>query len=510
MKIENQHINLPYKKLLLFFVVLWSHFLGAQDVTAPDTPVIDSVTVLWEMPTNPNGDILITWQACDSLDVRSYYIKYLDELIGTYKFLDSVDAGTTTYLDTHADTDPNYPLTYVIQAVDSSNNASNHSLPHQSVRVFPWQKDENCQTKVELSWNAYQGWEEGIAHVDLYAIINGNHQHIGLFQADELEYLYPIAPANLNYEFYARIKSNSGRSSTSNKIAFSPNILNMPAFIEAEYITVENQQLALSFKLDSTADINHYHLVRSRDSMATFETVAHFDDYNKGRLHYTDGSVNVSRQQYFYRLYLLNDCSQVVDSSRTLSNLVLLGNATDNRYEYFLNWSPYYDSDSYDKDYKLYRYSSFNTESPTEMLESSSIFDYKDELGSQDFKSFVGDFCYYVQVVDSKNNNVSVSNTICLSQEPSVYIPTAFDPNSYIEANRTFKPIYAFISTQQYYFAIYNRWGLKVFETQDYKEGWKAEGKTGSFPSGIYAYYLEYYSSKGKKFVKTGTFNLLK
>jgi hypothetical protein len=170
-------LKLIYRYIIavLFFI---NFEVEAQDLTPPDAPTIDSVTVKWENPNNINGDVLITWQKSDSTDVRSYYIKYLNEALGTYKFLDSVDANTNSYLDTKEVTNPHRPQTYVVQAVDSANNTSSHSLPHKTVRVFPIQKEENCKIKVELTWNLYEGWNEGIEYFDLYSVEDSVHHYV--------------------------------------------------------------------------------------------------------------------------------------------------------------------------------------------------------------------------------------------------------------------------------------------------------------------------------------------
>ena len=494
------------KSIHIVFILLWSTIVGAQDLTPPDTPIIDSVTVQWQAPTNPNGDILITWQKCDSTDVRSYYIKYLNEVLGTYKFLDSVDANTTSYLDTKVITDPHYPQTYVVQAIDSSNNTSNHSNPHQTVRVFPWQKNENCNVSVELSWNPYVGWDEGIEYFDLYSIINGVHSYLGRFGPDKTSYLYPINTNDGLYEYYVRVKSTNGRTSTSNKIPFSPEISTLPSYIRAEFATVEHQQIHLKFTLDTASDIHNYHLMRSFDSVH-FQSIMEFNNYDKLILDITDTDVDVGSHQYFYKLNLYNTCNTLLDSSRIISSVLLEGKANSEQRSQYLYWSNYYNSLNTYKNYKLYRYS--KTDSAVIINNSSTNFTYTDDLKNQDFESFIGDFCYYIEVdADYSGPEVIRSNTVCLSQEPSVIMPTAFAPNGF-DNNRIFKPTFAFISTDNYYFAIYDQWGFKIFETNDYKKGWSGKKNGWTYPNGLYSYYLEYYSSGNEKFVKTGLFNLI-
>ena len=495
------------KYLHIVLIILLSFVAKAQDLTPPDTPIIDSVTVQWLAPSNPNGDVLIAWQKSDSADVRSYYIKYLNEVLGTYQFLDSVDANTTVYIDSKSVTDPHYPQTYVIQAVDSSNNTSNHSVSHRTVRVFPWQKNQDCITKVELTWNAYEGWPEGIAYYDLYSVEGGITTHIGQFNASTFVHLYPVNESGTNFMYYARVTSINGRTSTSNKIPFTPDIDTKPTFIEAEYVTVDNKQTRMKFHLDLLADINNYELMRSVDSLSNFQSIMKFKDYTESYIDATDANVEVDLHRYYYKLNVYNDCDDLLDSSRAISTVLLKGEAEIKEHYQELVWSNYYNENSFEKDYYLHRYST--SELDKIVFSSSSNYYYKDDLREQDFRSFVGDFCYYIDVSADYLGPESIrSNTVCLSQPPSVVMPNAFAPFGSM-GNRVFKPSFAFISPDNYSFSVYDRWGMKIFETKDYKEGWTGKKDGFTYNNGIYSYYLEYYSSDGKEFVEAGFFNLI-
>ena len=338
-------------------------------------------------------------------------------------------------------------------------------------------------------------------------MVDNNHNYIGRFASDVLSYVYEIGESNSHYEYYMRIKSNNGRTTTSNKIPFTPEIPLKPTFIKAEFATVENKQIHLRYQLDSLADINNYHLQRSIDSMGDFQTIMQFNNYTKTYLDITDANVKVDNHRYFYRLNLYNDCFDIIDSSRILSSVLLQGLANTTDRSQYLWWSSYFNRSTTGKTYQLYRYS--ENELAKIITSSSSLFEYTDDLKEQDFNSFVGDFCYYI-MVDADYTGIETirSNTICLSQEPSLEMPTAFAPNGFPE-NRIFKPVFAFISSQNYYFSIYDRWGNKIFETRDYKEGWTGKKNGFTYPNGIYSFYLEYFSSQSKKFTEAGIFNLI-
>jgi gliding motility-associated-like protein len=229
---------------------------------------------------------------------------------------------------------------------------------------------------------------------------------------------------------------------------------------------------------------------------------------NQETFDFTDTDVDVNTHQYFYKLYLLDDCNNIIDSSRALSTVLLKGQVNKEKFYQQLFWKKYYDELNTEKIYQLYRFSESET---AKNIYSNTNMYYLDDLKKQDFQSFVGEFCYYI-VVDVENyegDEPIRSNTVCLSQKPSVVFPNAFAPNSYIEQNTIFKPSFTFISSKNYYFAIYDRWGNRIFETTDYSKGWTGKKEEQTYNNGVYIYYLEYSSSNGTGYTKTGTFNLI-
>ncbi|MBN2667942.1 MAG: gliding motility-associated C-terminal domain-containing protein [Bacteroidales bacterium] len=475
----------------------------AQDLTPPDTPVIDSVTVLWENPVNPNGDVLITWQACDSTDVRMYYIKYLNEVLGTYKLLDSVDASVTSYLDTKIVTDPHYPQTYVIQAIDFNDNASYHSEQHKTVRVFPWQEEVNCKVQVDLKWNNYEGWSEGIDHYKLYVEQNGQTELIGQYDGTTNNITYPIS-SETTYYFFARVYSHNGRSSTSNKIPFTPVLPNVPQYIYPIYISVEGEQIHMQFEVDPTADIKNYRLIRSENMGESFQVLSQINQFNAAIFDYTDAQVDVNQTQYLYQLQLLDNCEQVIDTSVRISNILLKAEANTVQVSNQIWWSEYINDEFGIKEYNLIRNNYISL--PLTIYSSENVFVYTDNLLNQSYEDFIGNFCYHIEVADGLY--VLHSNEVCVSQAPHLMMPTAFSPKGGMQ-NRIFKPKMVFISPEHYYFSVYDRWGEKIFETTDYKKGWDGYSGSNLYPTGYYMYYLEYYSATGEKFVDTGSFYLM-
>lgn len=91
-----------------------------------------------------------------------------------------------------------------------------------------------------------------------------------------------------------------------------------------------------------------------------------------------------------------------------------------------------------------------------------------------------------------------------------IFVPNAFTPTTTPDINDVFKPVLTSVDPTDYQFAIYNRWGEKLFETNDINQGW--DGNYGGFssPLGVYIYRVKgsYYSSED--YHAEGVFLLLK
>ncbi|MBC7829534.1 MAG: gliding motility-associated C-terminal domain-containing protein [Chitinophagaceae bacterium] len=94
-------------------------------------------------------------------------------------------------------------------------------------------------------------------------------------------------------------------------------------------------------------------------------------------------------------------------------------------------------------------------------------------------------FSYYYQYLRFRKNEILVTEKTC-----NVSFPNAFSPNK-DGKNGFFKMVSSFIF-QEYYLAIYNRWGQKIFETKDRSKGWDGHYTGKPQPSGIFVWYCRY------------------
>ncbi len=107
--------------------------------------------------------------------------------------------------------------------------------------------------------------------------------------------------------------------------------------------------------------------------------------------------------------------------------------------------------------------------------------------------------------VSRKTIEVIVNLGIC--NEPFIFIPTAFTPNSDGRNDMLFvrgNPI------KTMYFAVFNRWGQKVFESDNPNFGWDGTFKGKPLPPDVYGYYVDIECLDGETFFKKGNVSILR
>lgn len=116
---------------------------------------------------------------------------------------------------------------------------------------------------------------------------------------------------------------------------------------------------------------------------------------------------------------------------------------------------------------------------------------------------------YWLEVID--NNGCKAKEYINVSAEScpmQIFFPSAFTPNG-DGKNDLFKPAVKGL-LEQYEFSIFNRWGQKIFSTNDFLNGWN--GKTGNIiqDGGTFIWMCRYQFKDQKPKMETGSFILIR
>ena len=118
---------------------------------------------------------------------------------------------------------------------------------------------------------------------------------------------------------------------------------------------------------------------------------------------------------------------------------------------------------------------------------------------------------YYVLASDSlgciTHDTIVVHVLVPPCKESNVYVPDAFTPNGdgkndvlYVRSNET----------HDLYFAVYDRWGQKMFETTDITRGWDGNFKGKKMDAAVFGYYVKGHCADGNVFEKKGNVTLLR
>ena len=115
---------------------------------------------------------------------------------------------------------------------------------------------------------------------------------------------------------------------------------------------------------------------------------------------------------------------------------------------------------------------------------------------------------YSLMVTDRNGCKGTDSMKILYYNCPPVWIPNAFTPDA-DGLNDVFKPIFP-APVLNYHLQIWNRWGLRVFESRNSAIGWNGKFKSEPQPSAVYVYIITFRDIDGVDVKKTGTVALLK
>lgn len=113
---------------------------------------------------------------------------------------------------------------------------------------------------------------------------------------------------------------------------------------------------------------------------------------------------------------------------------------------------------------------------------------------------------YFVEATTEHGCTVKDSIDI-LVKSTVLDMPNAFKPGS--DANGIFKVEMRGIA-QLHAFAVFNRWGNKVFETTDIQEGWDGTFNKVPQPFGVYVYQIEAVTDSGEHISKQGNVTLIR
>ncbi len=99
--------------------------------------------------------------------------------------------------------------------------------------------------------------------------------------------------------------------------------------------------------------------------------------------------------------------------------------------------------------------------------------------------------CYYVTAISRFGTESAKSNVVCNSNCEAFQLPNVFTPNG-DGKNDLFKPLTCSLFVEEVTFVVYNRWGNKIYETNDPSLNWDGKTTDGQeLPTGTYFYQVK-------------------
>lgn len=362
-----------------------------------------------------------------------------------------------------------------------------------------------------LNWRPYHGWP----------LINGNPAPHTIYRSTSFTgYYAPIVQftndssyidSNLcdSLYFYYIIARNplTTDSSISNLTSKHPNYRGPDTPIYLKNVTVvDNSYLLVSWDTNNIWDkTNRFFLMRqhAKSPFQIYQTLKEPE--------YEDRYVNVDNDIYQYKVIRQDQCLVVGPPGNIGLNIVLRASNKDDIT--YLHWNDYKQWRDGVKYYRveLYNYNKLRYE----VIDSTTDTTYTDKV----IRNYIdSSFCYHVVAVenDSINPANSTSNMACVKLPARVYFPNAFTPNN-DKLNEVFKPTISFVhgsnydNKLKYRFEIFDRWGGRVFATNDPMSGWDGKINGVLAEPGVYIYTMESVSFLDlQTIIQNGSFHLLR
>jgi gliding motility-associated-like protein len=484
----------------------------------PKPPFLKRVTVT-NLP--PLQDVTLEWDISPSQDVLGYKIYQLTNVgspveVGDVPGRLSITATLSALNPVPYNLIPTLPNSqsenFRIAAYDACNNTGDPGLFHNS--IFLESELDECNGIIELKWNQYNNWPQGVANYEIYFSQNGSGFNLlaTLSGTDTTYQHFPLIQSTL-YTYKVRAIDPTGLNSESNFTEMIADVPVRPGFLYFKYATVkDNRAVDLMLYHDTNADISFYRIFRSDNAGDTFDSISQiiFNPLTP-YLTYTDTANCLTfKKSYVYRAVAFDLCGQPVYNSDNIAKTIFLRAATELDMENTITWSDYENWTGEVRSYKVFRgFQGVFSDLPAATIPFGENT-YNDDISNRISKD--GEYCYYVQAyqgLDTLNffADSSRSNKVCIKQLKTFYMPNAFEPDG---VNKIFKPGSTFLNANNYKFQIFNKWGERVFETIEPTTGWDGTINGREARMDVYVYRITYQNENFETQEVRGTVTLVR
>ncbi len=463
------------------------------DSRPPEISPLNFITV-------QGNDVFLSWQASPSPEVFAHII-YRRDPIGVVP-IDTVFGTLTTYTDTDAEPDQESEG-YFVNALDRCGNTSIFDQEHRT--IFLEGEPTNCG--VDLNWNQYEGWSNGVAAQEIWVGVNGAAPAFReSLNGSVSSYTFSEVNDGDSYCFFIQaIENGGGATSRSNEICFATLPFSQP--VNELYISNVSvgpgNIVSVEWGINANADLELLEIFRN-DTSGFLEIVntempaSPFPVSNQ----FADNSSDAGSGPLSYQIQALDSCGNELTSA-TATTIFLSGTSPDISSS-LLNWTPLMIGNGIVNEYKIIRI--VGGLETTVGTTNSSQLTFEDAFDLSSLGS--GTVCYLIEaqgIVSLPNGSTSAflsrSNVVCLDQVIRIFTPNALAPNGF---NQEFKPVILSGSIARYSMEIFDRYGSIVFSTDDPAESWKGKKDGKRLPQGVYVFRVYLQLENGKEAEKKG------
>src|SRR6056297_3559070 len=477
---------------------------GQEDISPPE---LLNATII-----NEAGDVQLKWKLTDTIEFDIQIER--DSFYNVEDFVPRhiiTDTSIKTWIDNTSDAN-NQIRAYRVKP----NLSGNIPASNKFNTILTTAQFDTCRKSNSLNWSRYipptplndnnVNDTIHIKHYNIWKSTDGSiYQKIattGDTSFTDTDVFY-----NHIYKYYVESvrQVDTSIKSMSNRVIVETRMPYNPDYIHTDYIKTNNNTVDLKYSVASNSELNRYYLLRGNSYNGTYDTIKKFKT-TSFTLNYEDQQVNPDKAVNYYQVVSVNQCGDLTTRSGTLHNILL--NAENNDMTNKISWNQVKGTHYQTKEYKVFRKIGNNLFNYLQSTYSGSYYD--NDLDFFRGRDSSGRFCYYINTELTATNHSALvkSNKKCLYIQPEIFVPNAFTPNG-DGLNDKFRPYVSFLPST-YHLIIYNRRGIKVYETKSADDSWHGliEGK-GKAPGGTYIYYLKVNNPEHQMIERRGKITVL-
>lgn len=485
---------------------------------------------------NANNNAELDFNTAQMDDIVEYYLFFNDPQNG-WVIVDTIPAGAPSpyeWQDSKADTRSEQ---FKVVSVDSCGNQSDDLAVTPFNTVYARSYLNKCEGFSRISWNAYREFPGGVHEYNVYVQITEDNGTVNppslLFTAapDDTTFRQNVIKKDYTYCYVIEARDTiNNLSSTSNTVCIQAEVPRQSRQLYISQVTNDfvREALDVNIYIDGEADVRSFQIQRAPDYFGPYKTIATLGKPTAPPyiIRFQDFGVEPGVTDYYYRVTATDSCGGYDTISNISRNILLdvqAGDDLTNR----LSWNRYYGWGGPVDRYEIYRrkegeanFQKVGENVITANRHDTSYIDFEIQELVENDPEDIGAYCYYVRAVEGLNPQGIVTNTgepmsatsnqACAQQKAKVFMPTAFRPSSNVVENQTFGPSIRLNEIESYQFYILDRWGRKVFETNDPDERWDGKTNNQAEPQGVYIYYIKYATNNGKELEERGNFTLIR